>query len=86
MGIISLALLFSLTYTIGGINMIDTHLNEQHQDLTILARSPKKANGYLHYYWCKCSCGNYKRLRYDQIKKKGNCGLCEDFRLSFRGV
>ena len=60
--------------------MIEKHLQEQHGDLTIVARSTKAPNGYLPYYWTKCSCGNYKRLRYDQIRKKGNCGLCEDFR------
>ena len=59
--------------------MQDIHINEIHQDLTIIANSTKKANGYLHYYWCRCSCGNLIRLRYDQIRKKGNCGKCEDF-------
>lgn len=59
--------------------MIDKHLNEKHEDLTIIARSQRKPNGYLSYYWCKCACGNIKRYRYDQVRKNGNCGQCEDF-------
>lgn len=60
--------------------MIDKHINEQLGELTLIARSQRPANGYLHYYWCKCSCGNIKRYRYDQARKNGNCGMCEDFR------
>ena len=59
--------------------MIEKHLNERHGSLTIIARSNKPSNGYLAYYWCKCDCGNIKRFRYDQARKNGSCGLCEDF-------
>ena len=62
--------------------MQDIHINEVHKDLTIIASSSKKANGYLHYYWCKCACGNLIRLRYDQARRKGDCGKCDDFRAS----
>ncbi|MBO5712583.1 MAG: hypothetical protein J6R88_00050 [Clostridia bacterium] len=62
--------------------MIDKHINERHGNLTIIARSKKPANGYLYYYWCKCDCGNIKRYRYDQARKNGNCGQCEDFNAS----
>ena len=58
----------------------DKHINEVHDQLTIIAPSTKKANGYLHYYWTRCSCGNIKRYRYDQVRKNGNCGMCEDFK------
>jgi len=59
--------------------MIDKHIGEKHGELTIIARSNKQSNGYLHYYYCLCSCGNIKRYRYDQARKNGNCGMCEDF-------
>lgn len=59
--------------------MIDKNIGEVHGDLTILARSIKPSNGYLHYYWTRCSCGNFKRYRYDQIRKNKDCGLCKDF-------
>ena len=59
--------------------MIDKHINEVHNDLTIIARSTKKSNGYLYYYWTKCKCGNVKRYRYDQARRVGNCGSCEDY-------
>lgn len=59
--------------------MVNKHLNEVHGELTIVAPSTKRANGYLYYYWCKCSCGNFKRLRYDQVRKNKSCGMCEDF-------
>lgn len=59
--------------------MIDNNLHQQHGDLTIVARSSKEPNGYLNYYWCKCACGNIKRYRYDQARRKGSCGMCEDF-------
>ena len=62
--------------------MIDKHIGEQHGDLTIIARSAKEPNGYLSYYWTRCSCGNIKRYRYDQARRAGNCGLCEDFTAS----
>ena len=62
--------------------MVDTHINEVHGDLTIVARSKRPSNGYLHYYWCKCACGNLKRYRYDQLRKNKACGLCEDFTAS----
>ena len=62
--------------------MRDKHINEVHGDLTIIAPSEKPSNGYLHYYWCKCACGNIKRYRYDQARKNGSCGMCEDFRAS----
>ena len=62
--------------------MIDKHLGEQHAELTIIARSTKPVNGYLAYYWTKCSCGNIKRFRYDQVRRKVNCGCCDDFRES----
>ena len=57
----------------------DKHLNELHGDLTIITPSTKAPNGYLYYYWAQCKCGNIVRLRYDQIRKKGNCGNCEDY-------
>lgn len=62
--------------------MIERHIGEKHGDLTIIARSTKESNGYLHYYWARCACGNIKRYRYDQARRTGNCGLCEDFRNS----
>lgn len=58
---------------------IEKHLGEKHGAITIIARSIKPANGYLYYYWCKCDCGNIKRYRYDQARRVGNCGMCEDF-------
>lgn len=57
----------------------DKHIGECHKELTILTPSTKDPNGYLWYYWVRCSCGNVVRLRYDQIRKKGSCGLCEDY-------
>lgn len=62
--------------------MIDKHIGEQHGDLRIVARSTKTPNGYLSYYWTVCACGNIKRYRYDQARRVGNCGLCEDFTAS----
>ena len=62
--------------------MIDKHLGEKWGDLTLIARSVKPANGYLSYYWCKCECGNIKRYRYDQARRVGNCGMCDDFKES----
>ena len=59
--------------------MIDRRIGEVHGELTIIAASTKEPNGYLPYFWCKCSCGNVKRYRYDQARRVGNCGLCEDF-------
>ena len=64
--------------------MKDKKLFEEYGDLKIIARSTKKPNGYVAYYWCQCSCGNYIRYRYDQIRKKQSCGLCEDFRESMK--
>lgn len=61
---------------------INKHIGEVHDQITIIARSNKPANGYLYYYWCKCSCGNIKRYRYDQARRVGNCGMCEDFKES----
>lgn len=60
----------------------DKHINEKWNDLTIIAESTKPANGYLSYYWCRCSCGNVKRYRYDQARRVGNCGMCEDYKES----
>ena len=61
----------------------DKHLNEVHGDLTIIAAAVHKGpNGYLGYYWVRCKCGNVKRYRYDQLRRVGNCGLCEDFTAS----
>ena len=62
--------------------MVDKHIGEVHGDITIVSRSVKEPNGYLWYYWCRCKCGNIKRYRYDQARRVGNCGLCEDFKLS----
>ena len=59
--------------------MTDKRIGEVHDKLTIIAASTKEPNGYLNYYWCKCACGNIKRYRYDQARRVGNCGLCEDF-------
>lgn len=56
----------------------DKHIGEVHGDLTILCPSSKPNQGYLYYYWCKCACGNIKRYRYDQLRRAGACGLCED--------
>lgn len=62
---------------------MEKRVSEVHGELTILAPSKtKEPNGYMFYYWCKCSCGNYVRLRYDRIKQKGSCGLCDDFKAS----
>lgn len=58
---------------------MDKKIGEKHGDFTIIAKSTKGPNGYLYFYWVKCKCGNIKRLRYDYIRKGGNCGLCEDF-------
>lgn len=60
----------------------DKHIGEKHGDIEILAPAAKAAQGYLYYYWCRCSCGNINRYRYDQVRRKGNCGLCEDARES----
>ena len=60
----------------------DKHIGEVHKDLTIIARSSKPCNGYLYYYWTRCACGNIKRYRYDQLRRAGSCGLCEDYRES----
>lgn len=57
-------------------------VGEVHDQLTIIAESTKEPNGYQKYYWCKCSCGNYLRARYDVLKKKGSCTLCDDFKAS----
>ena len=62
--------------------IVDTHIGEKHGDLEIIARSTKESNGYLYYYWTRCKCGNIKRYRYDQARRVGNCGLCEDFTAS----
>ena len=62
--------------------MRDKHIGERHGDITIVSKSVKEPNGYLYYYWCKCDCGNIKRYRYDQARRVGNCGLCEDFKTS----
>lgn len=62
--------------------MIEKNIGEKHGKITIIARSIKPSNGYLHYYWCKCDCGNIKRYRYDQARRVGNCGMCEDFKES----
>ena len=58
------------------------YIGEKHKELEIIAISSKEPNGYLPYVWTRCSCGNIKRYRYDQARRKGNCGLCEDFRAS----
>lgn len=60
----------------------DKHVGEKHKELVIVAKSTKAPNGYLNYYWTRCSCGNYKRFRYDLLKKAGNCGMCQDFKES----
>lgn len=62
--------------------MIDKHINEEFKDIKLIALSTKQANGYLSYYWCQCKCGNIKRYRYDQARRVGNCGMCEDFKES----
>ena len=62
--------------------IIDKHIGEKHGELEIIALSTKTPNGYLPYYWTRCSCGNIKRYRYDQARRVGNCGLCEDFTAS----
>ena len=56
----------------------DKHIGEVHGDITIIGSSAKQQQGYLFYYWCRCKCGNIKRYRYDQLRRVGNCGLCED--------
>ena len=58
---------------------IDKNIGERHGNIEILTLSTKASNGYLNYYWCKCDCGNIKRYRYDQARRVGNCGMCEDF-------
>lgn len=62
--------------------LMNKHIGERHGNLKILTPSNKPSNGYLYYYWCLCDCGNIKRYRYDQARKKGNCGACEDFKES----
>lgn len=62
--------------------MIDKHIGEKHGNLTIIAKSGKNPNGYLYYYWTLCDCGNVKRYRYDQVRRVGNCGMCEDYKES----
>lgn len=57
---------------------MDKRIGEKHNELTIIATSTKPANGYLKYYWCLCSCGNIKRYRYDQLRRVGSCGMCDD--------
>lgn len=57
-------------------------IGEKHGELTIIARSSKPQQGYLPYYWVRCSCGNIKRYRYDQVRRKNDCGVCEDFKRS----
>lgn len=64
----------------------DKHIGERQGKLTIIAPSTKRPNGYLWYYWVKCDCGNVIRLRYDQIRKKAECGNCEDYLASMKGV
>lgn len=59
-----------------------TKVGEIHGALTIIAPSTKTSNGYLHYYWVRCECGYIKRLRYDQIRKGKECGMCADFKAS----
>ena len=61
---------------------MDKNIGEKHGAIIILCRAQKPSNGYLHYYWTRCDCGNIKRLRYDQARRVGNCGLCEDFQTS----
>ena len=58
---------------------MDKHIGEKHGELTIVSRSIAKPNGYLYFYWCRCSCGNVKRYRYDRARQVGCCGMCEDF-------
>ena len=60
----------------------DKRIGEKHGELTIVSRSIQPPNGYLYYYWCRCSCGNIKRYRYDQARRAGACGFCEDFKRS----
>lgn len=62
--------------------IIEKHVGEKHGNLTIICPSIKPSNGYLHYYWVKCDCGNIRRYRYDRIKQVGDCGMCEDFKES----
>ena len=62
--------------------IIEKHVGEKHGELTIISPSKKPSNGYLHYYWVKCDCGNVRRYRYDRIRKVGNCGMCDDFKES----
>ena len=57
----------------------DRRIGEKHGKMTIICKAQKEPNGYLPYYWCECDCGNVKRLRYDQARRVGDCGLCEDF-------
>lgn len=61
---------------------INKHIGEVHGDLTIICPSAKPANGYLYYYWAQCSCGMLKRYRYDQLRRAGSCGFCEDVKAS----
>ena len=62
--------------------MVDKRIGEKHDKLTIIARSIQPPNGYLYYYWTRCDCGNVKRYRYDQARRAGSCGFCEDFERS----
>lgn len=60
----------------------DKRIGEVHGELTIIAKSIAPPNGYLHFYWCLCSCGNVKRYRYDRARNVGSCGVCEEFKES----
>ena len=60
----------------------DKHIGERHGSLTIIGAAAKPQQGYLFYYWTRCDCGNIKRYRYDQARRAGCCGLCEDARES----
>ena len=59
--------------------LAEKHIGEVHGELEIIATSINPPNGYLYYYWCRCSCGNIKRYRYDQARRAGSCGFCHDF-------
>lgn len=57
-------------------------IGEKNGALTIIAKSGKKKQGYLSYYYVRCSCGNIKRYRYDKVRQGKPCGMCQDFKSS----
>ena len=58
---------------------MEDNVGKKIEDFKIVALSNKSPNGYMYYVWAQCKCGCIVRLRYDQLKKRKNCGKCDDF-------